>query len=306
MPEDGRRARPGEAGRARRRRDRGSVPSPMADLPVGATFGSLVHAVLEHADPAATDFRAELLRPHRRAAGLVAGRPRRRGARRRAGRGVRQPARSAGRRPDAARPCGLPDRLRELDFELPLAGGDDAAYPSTTSGSATSRRCCGATCPTGDPVRSTPTPSTTTPTSPPSRSWATSPGRSTWCCGSTSTAGALPHRRLQDQLARRPRRAADRPRLPPGGARRGDGALRLPAPGAALHRGAAPVPALAAARLRPGDPPRRRALPLPPRHVRAGHATRRRRSRAASSRGDRRSRSSRSCPTCWTDRVGAS
>ena len=33
----------------------------MADLPVGATFGSLVHAVLEHADPAAADFRAELL-----------------------------------------------------------------------------------------------------------------------------------------------------------------------------------------------------------------------------------------------------
>ena len=33
----------------------------MADLPVGATFGSLVHAVLEHADPDAADFRAELL-----------------------------------------------------------------------------------------------------------------------------------------------------------------------------------------------------------------------------------------------------
>ena len=28
-----------------------AVPSPMATLPVGATFGSLVHAVLEHADP---------------------------------------------------------------------------------------------------------------------------------------------------------------------------------------------------------------------------------------------------------------
>ena len=39
-----------------------SVPSPMATLPVGATFGSLVHAVLEHADPAAPDLRAELLR----------------------------------------------------------------------------------------------------------------------------------------------------------------------------------------------------------------------------------------------------
>ena len=33
----------------------------MANLPVGATFGSLVHAVLEHTDPAAPDLRAELL-----------------------------------------------------------------------------------------------------------------------------------------------------------------------------------------------------------------------------------------------------
>jgi exodeoxyribonuclease V beta subunit len=39
----------------------GDVPSPMAGLPVGATFGSLVHAVLEHADPSAPDLRAELL-----------------------------------------------------------------------------------------------------------------------------------------------------------------------------------------------------------------------------------------------------
>ena len=39
----------------------GAIPSPMADLPVGATFGSLVHEVLEHADPAAPDLRTELL-----------------------------------------------------------------------------------------------------------------------------------------------------------------------------------------------------------------------------------------------------
>ena len=32
----------------------------MADLPAGATFGSLVHGVLEHADPFADDFPAEL------------------------------------------------------------------------------------------------------------------------------------------------------------------------------------------------------------------------------------------------------
>ena len=104
-----------------------AVSSPMADLPVGATFGSLVHAVLEHADPAADDFREELLTHIREqlvwwpvdldAADLA----------------------------DAlvtvcSSPLGpltgertlldlrLPDRLRELDFELPLAGGDDATY----------------------------------------------------------------------------------------------------------------------------------------------------------------------------------
>lgn len=33
--------------------DLADVPSPMGDLPVGAAFGSLVHAVLEHADPGA-------------------------------------------------------------------------------------------------------------------------------------------------------------------------------------------------------------------------------------------------------------
>ncbi|HEU5037959.1 MAG TPA: UvrD-helicase domain-containing protein [Nocardioides sp.] len=39
----------------------GDLPSPMAGLPVGATFGSLVHAVLEHTDPDAPDLREELL-----------------------------------------------------------------------------------------------------------------------------------------------------------------------------------------------------------------------------------------------------
>ncbi|PUA82918.1 UvrD-helicase domain-containing protein [Nocardioides currus] len=107
-----------------------AVRSPMAGLPVGATFGSLVHAVLEHADPAASDFRAELLEhiadqlvwwpvdldPDELADALVQ---------------------------VCTSPLGpladdltlldlrLPDRLRELDFELPLAGGDVADYPTT-------------------------------------------------------------------------------------------------------------------------------------------------------------------------------
>ncbi|WP_408897137.1 UvrD-helicase domain-containing protein [Nocardioides sp. R1-1] len=109
-----------------------SVPdglvSPMAELPAGATFGSLVHAVLEHADPEASDLAAELERhvaeqlrwwyvpaePAAVAAALV---------------------------PVLHTPLGplapglsladipLRERLRELDFELPLAGGDVAAPP---------------------------------------------------------------------------------------------------------------------------------------------------------------------------------
>ena len=40
--------------------DAAAVRSPMADLPSGAGFGSLVHAVLEEADPQATDLHEEL------------------------------------------------------------------------------------------------------------------------------------------------------------------------------------------------------------------------------------------------------
>ena len=102
------------------------VASPMANLPVGATFGSLVHAVLEHADPAASDFRAELLGHideqrgwwpveldrEELADALVA------------------VCDSPLGGPDGPlggvtlRGVPLTDRLREMDFELPLAGGD--------------------------------------------------------------------------------------------------------------------------------------------------------------------------------------
>ena len=106
-----------------------SVPSPMASLPVGATFGSLVHAVLEHADPAAEDFRGELLRligeqlvwwpveldPGELADALVAV--------------CSSPLGPlAGDRTLLS--LGLPDRLRELDFEVPLAGGDTTTAPA--------------------------------------------------------------------------------------------------------------------------------------------------------------------------------
>ena len=99
------------------------VPSPMAALPSGATFGSLVHAVLETADPGAPDFAAELLQQVRRhlawwpvdvsAAELAA---------------ALVPMYDTSLGPLAAgltlRQISLRDRLRELGFEIPLAGGD--------------------------------------------------------------------------------------------------------------------------------------------------------------------------------------
>jgi exodeoxyribonuclease V beta subunit len=100
-----------------------AVPSPMADLPAGAAFGSLVHAVLEHADPRAADLRGELLghvveqarfwghdgAPEELAEALV-------------------PLHDTPLGPLlpglTLRDIPLADRLRELDFEIPLAGGD--------------------------------------------------------------------------------------------------------------------------------------------------------------------------------------
>ncbi|GAA4686324.1 UvrD-helicase domain-containing protein [Nocardioides nanhaiensis] len=106
-----------------------SLVSPMADLPVGATFGSLVHAVLEHADPAADDLHAHLLglvEEHlgwwpvpdldRRAlaTALVA---------------VHDSPLGPLAHDATLRRIARSDRLREMDFELPLAGGESARGP---------------------------------------------------------------------------------------------------------------------------------------------------------------------------------
>jgi exodeoxyribonuclease V beta subunit len=109
-----------------------AVVSPMADLPVGATFGSLVHAVLEHTDPDAPaydgDLRAEIaahvaeqqvwwpvpdLDANELTNALVAVCDSPLGPLA-ADRTLRQIPRG--------------DRLCELDFELPLAGGDVRGY----------------------------------------------------------------------------------------------------------------------------------------------------------------------------------
>ena len=99
------------------------VPSPMADLPMGAKFGTLVHAVLETADPFAADLAAELeaqIGEHAvwwpvdvPSADLAA---------------AMVPMHDTPLGPLAdgltLRQIGLTDRMREMDFEFPLAGGD--------------------------------------------------------------------------------------------------------------------------------------------------------------------------------------
>ena len=144
---------------------------------------------------------------------------------------LRHPARAAGRRGRAAPTSPAADRLPELDFELPLAGGDDA-LDRAGAARRTWCRCGGRRCRPGC-CRRTPT---RWPSCPTCRCAATSPAASTPCCGSATGRAALPRRRLQDQPARRLRRAADRLALPAGGAGDRDGRGALPAAGAALRR----------------------------------------------------------------------
>ena len=77
----------------------------------------------------------------------------------------------------------------------------------------------------------------------------------------------LPRGGLQDQLAGRTRRSADRRRLPPGasGGTMGHSSYPLQALQCAVV--ALPIPSVAAGRLRPAGPSRRCALPLRPGHV---------------------------------------
>jgi len=102
-----------------------AVPSPMADLPSGPAFGTLVHAVLETVDPTAPDLLAELARRCRE---TIADR---------LGSRLDAEALAAALLPVLQTPLGPltggralldiapADRLAELTFELPLAGGDD-------------------------------------------------------------------------------------------------------------------------------------------------------------------------------------
>ncbi|MVA76134.1 AAA family ATPase [Auraticoccus sp. F435] len=123
--------------------------SPLADLPGGTAFGSLVHTLLEYADPTADDLVGELTRL---AAHELARLPA-------AGFGARQLAEALV--PAVRTPLGPladdltladfrpADRLPELDFELPLAGG---TVPGPSATLADVADCLRRHLPAGDPL----------------------------------------------------------------------------------------------------------------------------------------------------------
>ncbi|KAE8765305.1 UvrD-helicase domain-containing protein [Georgenia thermotolerans] len=108
-----------------------AVASPLADMPAGAAFGTLVHTVFEHLDTGAADLAAELLRACREAG--TARVP-----------GVEPADLASALAPVLATPLGPlaggatladvapADRLAELEFELPLGGGDRPAGVAAT------------------------------------------------------------------------------------------------------------------------------------------------------------------------------
>ncbi|MCU1602765.1 MAG: exodeoxyribonuclease beta subunit [Frankiales bacterium] len=91
--------------------DATAVPSPMGELPGGAAFGTLVHEVLEEADLSAPSLVDELVRA---GAGLELAE-------------ALLPAVSTPLGPGGLALKDIPraEQLRELDFEMPLAGGDE-------------------------------------------------------------------------------------------------------------------------------------------------------------------------------------
>jgi exodeoxyribonuclease V beta subunit len=108
----------------------GHIPSPMADLPVGAGFGSLVHAVLEEADAQSPDLLAEL-RAHVEEQIISWPVPDldRDGLAEALVEVIRTPLGPLA--PDTTlADIGARDRLCEMEFELPLGGGDAAPGPS--------------------------------------------------------------------------------------------------------------------------------------------------------------------------------
>ncbi|MCW2786343.1 MAG: recB [Marmoricola sp.] len=132
--------------------DGSDLISPMDGLTAGATFGSLVHAVLEHADPKAPDLRAELLarvEEERRWWSVDAT------SEQLADALLPMQHSSLGPLADGLTlaEIGLEDRLRELDFEIPLGGGDTIPAVATGLPLSAFAAALRAHLPDDDPVR---------------------------------------------------------------------------------------------------------------------------------------------------------
>ena len=265
----------------------------LGEMPAGTSVGTFVHRVLEATDFAAAGPRRRAGCPGGRRAGAAGGRHRRLDHHRR---GPEGGDRDAARRIPAARPRARrsPRRAR---LRVPAGGRRRADRPPGARGD----RRGAARAPAGrGPAGRV-------------RGSARRPGaaqrRARLRHRQHRPRGAhrrpLHGRRLQDELARRARRAAQRLAPPARRAGRRDGARPLRAAGAAVHGRAAPLPALAAGRLRPGAPPRRRALPVRARDDRAGHAGGRRRAlrrvRLAAARRARRGAQRRTGPGGMSD-----
>ena len=136
----------------RERRGARASPSPMADLPVERHLRLAGARRARARRPAPRPTMAATSAPSccttssvQRVRWPVDLEPERAG--RRSGAGLRHAARAAGRRPHARGRSGFADRLRELDFELPLLGGD--AWRDRRPGCASvraRRRSCVSTC----------------------------------------------------------------------------------------------------------------------------------------------------------------
>lgn len=103
--------------------------SPMADLPVGTAFGTVVHRALEHFDTSAADAHDDLLLRCQQAGTVPGLRPAELAA-------ALVPALTTPLGPLAGgitlRDVPTRDRLAELEFELPLAGGDRGQRPDAS------------------------------------------------------------------------------------------------------------------------------------------------------------------------------
>ena len=242
------------------------VPSPMAELPTGAKFGTLVHAVLETADPFAADLAAELeaqirehsvwwpvdVAPDALAAAMV-------------------PMHDTPLGPLAdgltLRQIGLRDRLRELDFEFPLAGGDlrvGCAGHSTgrrrvsVALAPARRRSARVVCRPVDRRRARQ----------PVADAGTSAARSTRCCGSAAGTWSSTTRRTGSVIPTAPLTAADYDRRGMTEAMlHSDYPLQALLYSVVLHR----LLAMAVPEYEPDAAPGRGAVSVRARHVRAGY-----------------------------------